>query len=423
MKRGNLLIKNASQVVTCSGSRGKAGKEMQDIGVLTHAYIVVEDGVITCVKVGDVDDKPYVNRGFEVIDATGKCVLPGFVDSHTHLVFGGYRQEEYNWRLNGVSYMEIMRRGGGIANTVNATREASVEALVESGIRRLNTMASFGVTTAEGKSGYGLDLDTELKQLNVMRQLNKAHSLDIITTFLGPHAVPEAYKNQPDAFIDFMIDRVLPEVDKRGLAEFADIFCEKDVFSIAQSERFLKAANRLGFKLKIHADEIVRLGGAELAAELKATSADHLLAASDAGLAAMRDAGVVATLLPNTAFSLKTDYARARDMIDMGLIVALATDLNPGSCFTESIPLLIALATREMRMTIEEVITALTINGAAALERADQIGSIDIGKKADLVVHEFPSYAFLAYHIGVSTVEKVIKNGVIILDKAHEGAY
>jgi imidazolonepropionase len=278
-------------------------------------------------------------------------------------------------------------------------------------------MTGFGVTTVEGKSGYGLDLDTEIKQLEVMKELNKLHSLDIITTFLGPHARPAAYKEDPEAFIDFMIEKVLPIVDERGLAEFADIFCEANIFSIEQSRRFLNAARKLGFKIKIHADEIVQLGGAELAAELGAISADHLLQASDAGIAAMKEAGVVATLLPCTAFSLKEHYARARYMIDNGLIVALSTDFNPGSCFTESIPLLIALATNQMGMTIEETITALTINGAAALDRADQIGSIDIGKKADLVIHEFPSYKFLPYHIAVSTVEKVIKNGVLILDK------
>ena len=382
MRRGNLMIRNAAQIVTCTGYQGKSGAAMRDLGIIENGTVLIEDGVITKVQSGTVDPAPYEARGFEIIEAAGKCVLPGFVDSHTHFVFGGYRQDEYNWRLQGMNYMEIMRRGGGIVNTVAATHSASKDVLIREGIRRLNTMTTFGVTTVEGKSGYGLDLETELKQLEVMRTLNKLHSMDIITTFLGPHARPAEFKKNPEAFIDFMINRVLPEVDEKGLAEFADIFCEAEVFSVSQSRRFLKAANKRGFKVKLHADEIVRIGGAELAAELSATSADHLLTASDEGLAAMRDAGVVATLLPCTAFSLKTSYARARDMIDMGLVVALATDLNPGSCFTESIPLLIALATREMGMRIEEVITALTINGAAAVDRADQIGSIDIGKKS-----------------------------------------
>ncbi len=417
MKRGNLLILNANEVVTCSGFKGKAGKEMQNLHVINNDSIIVEDGMITKITQEKIDPVQFENKNFAIIDATNKCVLPGFVDSHTHLVFGGYREAEYNNRLLGMDYMEIMNRGGGIVNSVKGTKAASKEELIEVGIRRLNSMTGFGVTTVEGKSGYGLDLETEVKQLEVMKELNRLHSLDIVTTFLGPHARPLEYKENPDAFIDFMIDEVLPVVDENGLAEFADIFCEKNVFSVEQSRKFLTASKKLGFKLKIHADEIVRLGGAELAAELGAYSADHLLQASDEGIEAMKNAGVVATLLPCTAFSLKESYARARYMIDQGLVVALATDFNPGSCFTESIPLLIALATNQMGMTIEETITAITINGAAALDRADQIGSIDIGKKADLTVHEFPSYKFLPYHIGVSTVEKVVKNGVLILDK------
>ncbi len=417
MKKGSIVIYNASEVVTCSGFKGKAGDQMQDLKVIKNASIVVEDGIITKITDDVLDLNYYREKEFALIDATNKCVLPGFVDSHTHFIFGGYRADEYNWRLNGVSYMEIMNRGGGIINSVKGTKETTKEELISLGIRRLNSMAGFGVTTVEGKSGYGLDLDTEIKQLEVMKELNKIHSLDIITTFLGPHARPVEYKQEPDKFIDFMIDDVLPIVDQRGLAEFADIFCEENVFSVEQSRRFLLAAQKRGFKLKLHADEIVRLGGAELAAELGAISADHLLQASDEGINAMKEAGVVATVLPCTAFSLKESYARVRHMIDQGLVVALATDFNPGSCFTESIPILIALATNQMGMTIEETITALTINGAAAVDRADQVGSIDIGKKADLVVHEFPSYKFLPYHIGVSTVEKVVKNGVIILDK------
>lgn len=423
MKKGSMIIYNASEVVTCSGFKGKAGEQMQDLKIVNNASVVVEDGIITKVTSDNLDLQEFASKGFAIIDATNKCVLPGFVDSHTHFVFGGYREEEYNWRLGGVSYMDIMARGGGIINSVKGTMAASKDDLIKVGIKRLNSMTSFGVTTVEGKSGYGLDLETEIKQLEVMKELNKIHSLDIITTFLGPHARPVAYKDNPDAFIDFMINEVLPIVDDRGLAEFADIFCEANIFSIEQSRRFLTAAKKRGFKIKIHADEIVQLGGAELAAELGAVSADHLLQASDAGIEAMKNAGVVATLLPCTAFSLKEHYARARKMIDSGLMVALSTDFNPGSCFCESIPLLIALATNQMGMTIEETITALTINGAAALDRADQIGSIDIGKKADLVVHEFSSYKFLPYHIGVSTVEKVIKNGVMILNKENNLPY
>ncbi len=417
INRGNCVILNANQIVTCHGYKGKTKEEMNQLSVLHNGNIVIKDGIITKVTDNDIDLEYYKRKNYEIIDASGKCVLPGFVDSHTHFVFGGYRENEYNWRLQGEDYMTIMNKGGGIINTVKATEEASKDSLIESGIRRLNRMLTFGVTTVEGKSGYGLDYDTEMKQLEVMKHLNKVSSMDIVTTFLGPHARPSAYKENPDAFIDFMIDEVLPEVDKKGLAEFADIFCEENVFSIDQSRKFLLAAQKRGFKLKIHADEIVRLGGAELAADLGAISADHLLQASDEGIEKCAASGTVTSILPLTAFSLNEPFANARKMIDSGCVVALASDFNPGSCFSESIPLLIALATNKMHMTVEETITALTINGAAALDRADQIGSIDIGKKGDLVIHEFPTYEFLSYHFGVSTVEKVIKNGRIVVDK------
>lgn len=408
-----LILKNASQVVTCSGFRAKKGLEMNDIGVLENASVVVQGEKI--VEVGcAIDCSKYSDA--EIMDCTGKTIMPGFVDSHTHFVFGGYRDDEYNWRLRGDSYMDIMQRGGGIANSVNATRSASEEDLVAVGKKRLDSMVRFGVTTVEGKSGYGLDYETEIKQLEVMKALNENHSMDIVTTFMGAHSVPVAYKGRGGEFIDFLIENVMPEVKERKLAEFCDIFCEQNVFSIEESRKLLNAAKSMGFKTKIHADEIVQLGGAELAAEVGCTSADHLLQASDSGILAMADQGVIATVLPCTAFSLREHFARARKMIDDGCAVAVATDFNPGSCFTESIPLAIALCTLNMQMTIEEVVSALTINGAAAVGRADQIGSIDVGKQADLVIHEFPSYKFLPYHIGVSTVEKVIKKGRLIFD-------
>ncbi|MDK2918948.1 MAG: imidazolonepropionase [Candidatus Petromonas sp.] len=417
MKKGNILIKNASEIVTCSGFKAKVGKEMNELGIIKDGSVVIEDGIIKAIDETDKILKEFDEEEFEIVDASNKTILPGFVDSHTHLVFGGYRAEEYNWRLSGMEYMEIMKRGGGIINSVKGTKEASKDELVKLGRKRLDSMMSFGVTTVEGKSGYGLDYETEIKQLEVMQQLDKDHPLDIVKTFLGAHAVPKEYKGREDEFIDFIIEKVLPEVKKRNLAEFCDIFCEKNVFSVEQSRRLLLKAKEMGMKLKIHADEIVQLGGAELAAELRAISADHLLQASDKGVKDLADKGVVATLLPGTAFSLKEEYARARYMIDNGCAVALATDFNPGSCFTESIPLIIALATLHMNMTTEETITALTINGAAALDRADEIGSIDIGKKGDIVIHEFPSYKFIPYHIGVSTVEKVVKDGIMIYDK------
>lgn len=395
---------------------------MHELHVIEDGAVVIEDGTITEVgKTTDIISELRQAPEYEVIDASGKAVLPGFVDSHTHFVFGGYRAEEYAWRLNGVSYMDIMKRGGGILSTVKATREASKEELIASGMDRLNSMLSFGVTTVEGKSGYGLDRDTELKQLEVMEHLNEKHSVDIAGTFLGAHAIPEAYKGKEAVFIDFLIHDVLPEVADRKLAEFCDIFCEQNVFSIDQSRRLLSRAKEMGLKLKLHADEIVRLGGAELAAELGAVSADHLLQTSDQGISDLAESNVLATLLPGTAFSLKEPYARARYMIDQDCAVALATDFNPGSCFTESIPLIIALATIYMGLTTEEVISSLTINGAAALDRAETTGSIDKGKIGDLIVLEYPSYHFLSYHIGVSSVEKVIKKGNLVFDKKEGG--
>ncbi len=390
---------------------------MSDLHVISDGAIIVENGIIRTVGPTDTVLAGLDETRYHVIDASGKAVLPGFVDSHTHFVFGGYRPEEFSWRVRGDSYMDIMRRGGGIVNTVKATRAATQEELFEAGRQRLDSMLSFGVTTVEGKSGYGLDYDTEIKQLEVLAELDRQHPVDVVRTFLGAHAVLPEYKGREDAFIDMLIREVLPVVAERRLAEFCDVFCEQGVFSVEQSRRLLRKAQEFGLGVTLHADEIVQLGGAELAAELGAVSADHLLQASDAGIQAMADAGVVATLLPGTAFSLKEPYARARDMIDHNCAVALATDMNPGSCFTESIPLIFALAVLYMGMRIEEAVTAFTINGATAVGRADRIGSLDVGKQGDIVILEFPSYSFIPYHLGVNTVETVIKNGVVVFEK------
>ncbi len=418
---GNIIIKNAAELVTCSGFRAKKGQEMSDLGIIPSGCLVIENGIIT--KIGKIEEATanLDPDTFTVIDASGKAVLPGFIDPHTHFVFGGYRAEEFSWRLRGDSYMEIMNRGGGIANTVHATRGATRDELVASGRERLDIMLSLGVTTVEGKSGYGLDHDTEIKQLESMKKLTATHPIDIATTFLGAHTVPSEYKGNGDGFIDYLTSEVLPDVAVRNLAEFCDIFCETGVFSVDQSRSLLKKAQPLGLKAKIHADEITTLGGAELASELGAVSADHLLHASDQGILQMAKAGVVAVLLPATAFSLREPYARARFIIDRGCAVALATDFNPGSCFSSSLPLVIALATLYMGMTPEEAVTACTINAAAAISRADKIGSLDIGKAGDVVILKFPSYLFIPYHIGMNSVEKVIKNGHVVVDTKNGG--
>jgi len=409
------IILNTSEVVTCSGFEAKYGSEMSDIGVIKNGAIVIEEGIIKDVDKESKILEKYNKEEYFIIDAGGNSVIPGFVDSHTHFVFGGYREEEFSWRLRGNSYMDIMNRGGGIVSTVKSTKAATLSELVTSGKNRLDSMLKLGVTTVEGKSGYGLDLDTEIKQLKAMKEINKAHSMDVAVTFLGPHALPQEYKGKENEFIDFQIQEVLPKVVEENLAEFADIFCEKNVFDIEQSRRFLKKAKEMGLKLKIHADEIVQLGGAELAAELEAVSADHLLQVSEQGIDDMISKKVISTLLPSTAFCLKEKYADGRKMIDKGCAVALATDLNPGSSFTNSIPLIISLAALYMNLSPEEIISALTINGAAALDRAATVGSIDPGKKADILILDYPSYKFLPYHVGVNIVKIVIKDGKITL--------
>ena len=307
---GNLIIKNASELVTCSGFAAKKGEAMADLHIISDGAVVVKEGIIDAVGSSQEVDAKLETSGtdladFDIIDAQAKAVLPGFIDSHTHFVFGGYRAEEFSWRLRGDSYMDIMKRGGGIADTVEATRTASANDLLQTGIKRLDSMLSFGVTTVEGKSGYGLDGDTEIKQLEVIKHLDGIHYIDIVPTFLGAHAVPRDYQGREDDYIDYLISDVMPQIVERNLAEYCDVFCEKNVFSVDQSRRLLTKAAELGLRSKLHADEIVPLGGAELAADLKATSADHLLQASDEGLRRMAQEDVIATLLPATAFSLK----------------------------------------------------------------------------------------------------------------------
>ncbi len=409
----SLIIKNAT-ISTPTGNSARKGAEMAALKTIPNGAIVVDNGIIT--YVGPQDSMPQISDSerYNVIDAGGRAVLPGFVDSHTHLIFGGYRPDEFEWRLKGDSYMSIMERGGGIQSTVNATRTEDVNSLVDKAQWFINRMSAMGVTTVEAKSGYGLDTATELKMLEAIDRLatTPGQKLRIISTFLGAHAVPKEYKGRTGEYVDMMIKEMLPAV--KGKAKFCDIFTEKNVFEIEDSRRFLKAAREAGFQLKLHADEIVTLGGAELAAELGAVSADHLLHVSDKGVADMAKAGVVATLLPLTAFTLKEPYAPARKFIDNGAAVALATDLNPGSCFSGSIPLTIALACIYMGMSIEETITALTLNGAAALDIAQSTGSLEPGKEADIIILNYENYRMLPYYVGMNCVSTVIIRGTVV---------
>ena len=415
MEQGNIIIKNAAQLVTCSGYSAKKGRQMSDLSIIENGTIVITDGKISYVG-KDANCPPLSDfPNYEVVDAKGKAVLPGFIDSHTHFIFGGYREEEFSWRMRGDSYMSIMERGGGIHNTMTATRNASFGELKESGRKRLDRMLAMGVTTVEGKSGYGMDKDTELKQLEVMKALNEEHPVDIVSTFMGAHATPSEYKRREDDFLDYMIKEVMPVVKEKNLAECCDIFCEKNVFDIEQSRRYLTAARDLGFKLKIHADEIEPLGGAELASEIGCITADHLVAASERGMDMMAQKGVIANLLPATSFNLQSGkFAQGRKMIDMGIPVSLSTDYNPGSCPTENLQLVMSFASIIMKLTPEEVITAVTINGACALGLENEIGSIQEGKKADLVIFDAPNIEYIIYHFGINHAEKVIKNGLIV---------
>lgn len=409
-----LVITNAN-IYTPVGTVGKRGAEMGDILHIEKGGIIIEDGIIRWVGPDSEMPEPEGHVRDEVyMDALGRAVLPGFVDSHTHLVFGGYRPEEFGWRLKGDTYMSIMERGGGIQSTVNATRAASAEELREKAEWYLDEMSAMGVTTVEAKSGYGLDTETEERMLRVIKELaeDPERKVDVVSTFLGAHAVPKEYKGRTAEYVDLIIKEMLPRF--RDMAEFCDIFTEKNVFELEDSRRLLEAAREAGYKLKMHADEIVPLGGAELAADLGAVSADHLLHVSDEGIRRMAEAGTVATLLPLTAFALKEEFAPARKFIDAGCAVALATDLNPGSCFSGSIPLTIALACIYMKMSVEETLTALTLNGAAAIDRADRIGSIEAGKQGDVVILHFDTLDALPYYVGMNCVDVTIKNGIIL---------
>ncbi|MFX0140700.1 MAG: imidazolonepropionase [Candidatus Hodarchaeota archaeon] len=418
-KSPDLIIIHANQLVTLDSKYGapRIGDEMQNLVIIEDGALAVIDDKIEFVGTTEELLSFYtINQDVVVIDASNKLVTPGFVDPHTHIIFDGSRENELEMKLNGMSYLEILNAGGGILKTVKATRKASIEKLVENGKKILDRMMKFGTTTVETKSGYGLDVENEIKSLRAAKILNNEHPIDLISTFLGAHAIPPEYKNKKEEYIDLIISEMIPKIASEELGEFCDVFCEEGIFSIEETKKILNIAKHFGLKPQIHIDEIVDTNGALLAAEMNAVQTGHLLKSNDEGLKAMARKGVIATLLPGTPFSLMLkDYAPARKMIDFGIPIALATDLNP-NCWTESMQIIIALACYKMKMTPAEALTAATINGACALQRQDQIGSIEIGKKADILIFDVPNYNFLPYQFGVNLIDKVIKNGKIVFE-------
>lgn len=414
--KADLILKNIGKLVTMQGSSSfRVKEEMNKINIIENAYIAVKNGKILAIGVGD-EFGNLCGDDTKIHDAEGLLVTPGLIDSHTHLIHGGSRENEFSMKLNGVPYIEILNNGGGILSTVKATKEASEEALYKKAKKSLDRMLEFGVTTVEEKSGYGLELNTEIKQLEVARVLDKNHPVDLVHTFLGAHAVPEEYKENHKAYIDILVDVMMPKIKDMGLAEFCDVFCEEGVFTIEESEYILQKAKEIGYKLKIHADEIESLGGAGLAAKLGCVSADHLMAASDEGIKMMAENNVVANILPATSFNLNKNYADCRKMIDMGAIVSLSSDYNPGSCPSENLQLVMQLGCLHLKMTPNEVLTAVTINAAYAIDRADKIGSIEVGKNADFVVFDARNVEYLMYHFGINHTKKVYKNGNLVVD-------
>lgn len=436
--KGNLLVVNVGQLLTLAALDGpKRGLALWDLGLVEGGAILIREGFVAWVGL-TAQAEALAGSGIERIDTGGRVVLPGFVDPHTHLVWGGDRIDEFEQRVGGATYQEIAAAGGGIVSTVRATQAASQGELLDAAERRLDVMLAHGTTTAEAKSGYGLDVSGELKCLEVVRLLGKRHPVALVSTFLGAHAVPVAYRGQPDEYIDrVVVDEMMPRVvrDERSLprdetgevqmestanihaplVEFCDVFCDAGAFDLAQSRRVLEAAKDQGLGLKIHADEFEPLGGARLAVELGAASADHLVVTPPADIAALANSDTVAVLLPGTPFGLATGhYADARAFIEAGAAVALATDLNPGTSPCPSMPFIIALACRYMKMTPAEAVAAATINAAHAIRRGDVVGSLEVGKQGDLLILDTDDYRDLAYQFGGNLVQTVVKTGRVV---------
>lgn len=412
-------IKHAAQLATLAqpSSAPRIKEAMNELTIIEDGSIWIEEGIIQAVGTTQELEEQFKHRAHEaeITDATGHLVTPGLVDPHTHIAYGGSREREFEMRLEGATYMDIMNAGGGIHATTKMTREATEDQLVEQTKKRLDSFLKHGVTTVEGKSGYGLDLETELKQLRVMKRLQQEHAIDLVPTFMGAHAVPTQFKGREDDYVDLVVNEMLPAVANEKLAVFNDVFCEVGVFTPEQSQRILEAGKKYGLIPKIHADEIEPYGGAELAAKVGAISAEHLLKASNEGIKAMADAGTIACLLPATALFLREQAAEGRKMIDAGVPVAISTDCNPGSSPTTSMPLVMNLACISMRLTPAEALTAATYNAACAIRMENATGSLEPGKQGDVVLWDISNYQELQYLFGVNHVKSVWKKGVKVV--------
>lgn len=419
--KATLIIKNIDNLITLQGrNKPRVGKEQKEVGLIKNGIIAVKNDEIIYVGQENLPENIEIDSNTKVIDGEEKTVTPGLIDSHTHVVHGGSRENELSMKLEGKAYLDILKAGGGIHSTTKATTKASFNELYKKAEKSLNTMLSLGITTVEAKSGYGIgDFNTEIKQLEVAKKLNQDHEIDIISTFLGAHAIPQEYKENPDEFVDILIKDMIPEIANKKLAKFCDVFCEEGVFTVDQSRKILNIAKQYGLIPKIHADEIVSLGGAELAAEVGCISADHLIGASEQGMKDMAEKGVIAVLLPGTSFNLqKGTAANARKMIDLNVPIAISTDYNPGSCPSENLQLMMTLAALMLKMTPEEIITGVTMNAATSLGVEDKVGSLEVGKKADIAIFDIPNLAYLVYHFGINHTDTVIKGGNIVYKKS-----
>ena len=405
------LVKNIGCLQTPVGSYSHKGSKQGLNEKYNDVEVVIEGDLIRAI---DPSGKNSEADFDQVIDAEGKLVTPGLVDGHTHLVFGGYRQHELAMKIAGAGYLDILRAGGGILDTVRKTRDASEQELYDKSAAFLDEMLSMGITTCEVKSGYGLTKESELKMLRVIKAMQDNHKMDVVPTFMGAHAIPPEYEGRGDEYIDYLIKEVIPQVKEEGLAEFCDIFCEDAVFDAEQSRVYLQAAKAAGFDLKIHADEIEAIGGTELAGEMQATSAEHLIAIKESGMDAMAEGGTTAMCLPATSFYLGATYAPAKEMIEKGIPVAIASDFNPGSCPSLNLQLAMNLGCLKYRLLPEEVLTAVTINPACAINRGDLVGTIEPGKQADMVIWNAPDFEMVCYRFGSNLAEKVIKKGELI---------